>query len=219
VTTPNDCLQFVDEQFKPPLPLPDIDARTHALRRFRKFLSLLVFRREGAIGGEPIPFQIPEENIYIEQPDNVSDLVFPSIVFIPSRGTYDGYGLGPGIMLDDSLDKFGKGTALVYLGEYTETFTLEVWGSKQGERRAMMAAIETAMLANPSVWALRIKLPDYFDNVATFYPVQRELVDDPETARNRRRGHIFVMLSVPWILQVNARTLQPLVAVDITASL
>lgn len=206
--------QFTVAPFRAPPPLPALDARTIALRTFRKFLSLLDFRREGAINGEPITFNIPERDIHIEQPDNVSELVFPSIVFIPARGTLDGYGIGPGILIDDSLDLFGKGTALVYLGEYTETFTLEVWGSKPGERRGMLAAIETAMLLNPMVWMLRLKLPDYFDNVASFWPVQREVVDDADTAKNRRRGQVFVMMSVPWIAQVNAKTLQPLVRVD-----
>lgn len=197
---------------RPPLPLPALDARTHALRMFAKFLASLTFSVPGrANTTEVLFFQVARENIYVEQPDNVQDLVFPSIVVIPARGTYDYFGLGPPSFIEDTFNVFGPGTVLITPGEYVETFTLEVWGSKPGERRAMLAGIEAAMLNEETTTATRLLLPDYFDLVARFELMERELVDDPETVRNRRRGHLFIKLTVQIAQLVAAATLKPYV--------
>lgn len=192
--------------------LPDVDARTHALRAFRTFLSTLEFRRTGA-AGQTIPFKVAEANIHIEQPDNVEGLAYPSMVVIPARATYLAYGLGPPRIVDQSLNLFSPGTAVVYAKQYEETFLLEVWAAKIAERRAIVAGIEVAMQTVDDSYALRFRLPEYFSTECEFWLEQRENIEDAETARNRRRAHLFIWMSVPVLHLVNAKLLQHFVDV------
>jgi len=196
--------------------LPHKDSRTIALEKFREFIATLVFRRTGSTSGEPIPFQVPSESIYIEQPDNVRDMTFPAIVFLPGRGSYlESERLGPAAILDETIDQFAPGTALLDLGEYTESFTIEVWGSKRGERRAMMAGLETTMLSQDDSYSLRFRLPELFGSSADFWLSEREVIDDLETARNRRRGHLYAGMSVCLVQLINVTELRPVVSVQV----
>lgn len=194
---------------RPAVPSPAVDARTHAMRAFQRFLSTLRFFRAGNVGGDPTCFQVPEADIFIEMPDNVEDLRFPSLAFLPSRANYDSYGLGPAQMMEDTLDVYGPGTTLVQQAEYSETFAVEVWASKKAERRALLAGIETALMSFDDSWALRMRLPDYYDRTAVFALSQREVFDDPDVVRNRRRGHLYVELRVDVVRLVNANELRP----------
>lgn len=197
------------------VPLPDFDARTRALEAFGTFLSTLEFRRTGNKGGEPIKFKIPRKSIHIEQPDHVVDLQFPSIVFLPGRASYQTFGLGPARILDDTLGKFGPGTALLNLAEYFEPITVEVWASKRAERRAVMAGIETAITSFDNSWALTLTLKDYFDVSATFALTERMNIEDPESARNRRRGHLYIELATCMVRLVNVNELTVRATVDV----
>ena len=199
----------------PPQPLPHIDSRTHALNAFKEFIASLKFNRAGAKGGKAIPFGIPAAQIHIEQPDNVEDLKFPAISFLPSRGKYIEFGLGPGNLIDATLNKFAPGTALLEMAEYEEVITVEIWGSKRGERRAIMAGLESIMLSSDDSWALRFKLTEYFDVVATFSLDERMNIDDSDAVRNRRRGHLYVTMGVCLVQLVNVATLTPYVAVEV----
>lgn len=197
---------------RPAQPLPTTDARTYALRAFADFIATLNFRRAGATPGQAIEFSIARENIHIEQPDNMEDGVFPSIAFLPGRATYDYFGLGPPYMDEATFGVFAPGTVLITPGEYKESFTLEVWASKRAERRAVLAGLEAALLNEETSTATRIELPAYYGLVASFSLDQRELVDD-DAARNRRRGHMMITLSVPIAQLVNANILRPFVQV------
>jgi|TARA_Y100000034_G_C6876919_1_gene401209 hypothetical protein len=199
---------------RPDIPLPAIDARTHALRAFAAFIAALKYTRAGAVGGKDIQFKIAAKNVHIEQPDNVKDLKFPSVVFLPGRGVYEPYGLGPAELLDDSYNVFAPETALMALSEYEETITLEIWGSKKGERRAVIAGLEVVLPSSEDTWPLRLRLPSYYNTPATFSLEERMNIDDADAVRNRRRGHLYVNVSVCVVRLVNVNTLRPYVAVD-----
>lgn len=194
---------------QPALPLPGIDARTYALRAFADWLSTLQFARTGKKGGEDIQFCVPRKDIHVHQPDHVKDLEFPSICFLPQRGMYETFGLGPARLDDATCDVFGQGTALLQLAEYTESFIIEIWGSKIAERRAIVAGLETAMGSFDDSWAVTLRLKDYFDRTATFSLNEKQYIDEPDAVRNRRRAHMFVELTVGVVRLVNAVTLQP----------
>lgn len=200
---------------RPPQPLPTEDGRTIALRLFGDFLATLQFRRSGGKDKSPIEFKIPRKDIHIEQPDHVEDMKFPSIAFVPGRGVFASFGLGPPQIKDDTIDKFAPGTALLESAEYNERFTLEVWGSKRGERRAVMAGIEAAMLRQESSYSLILLLKDLFDTTAEFSIEERENIDDPDVVRNRRRGHFYVDLSVCVVQLVNIVTMRPFVVTEV----
>lgn len=200
---------------RPQQPLPPKDARTLALDIFADFLATLEFRRYGGDKHPPIPFKVARKNIHIEQPDHVEDMKFPAIAFIPGRGTFESFGLGPPNLKDDTVNKFAPGTALLESAEYKERFIIEVWGSKKGERRAMMAGLETALLRQESSYSIRFLLRDYFDTTAEFSLEERENIDDPDVVRNRRRGHFFADLSVCIVQLVNIETLTPVIVTEV----
>lgn len=199
-------------------PLPPATARDHALRRFRQFFSLLVFSRKGADAEHPISFQVPIEQIYVEQPDNVADLKFPALGMIPSRGLHLTYGLGPPELLEDSFHQYGRGTALLLQGEYTESFQVEAWSNHPAERQALLAGVQGALRLSQRSQALTLTLPDYWDRVATFRLDESQNVDDPDVVRGRRRGQLMVELTVPEVLLVDAVTLRPAARVRVVGA-
>lgn len=189
--------------------LPDFDARTRALEAFGKFLSTLEFQRTGEDGGSAVPFRVARKDIHIEWPDHPEELVFPCIAFLPSRAGYNTFGLGPARIIPETIGVFGEGTALLNLAEYAETIIVEVRGSKKAERRAMMAGIEVAMGSFDNSWAVTLVLQDYFDVSATYSLMERENIDDPDNARNRRRGHFYIEMTTCLVRLVDVNTMCP----------
>ncbi len=196
-------------------PLPDFDARSHALRRFADFLALCEFSRTGDEGGAPVRYRVPRANIFVEQPDDVSRLRFPSLAFIGQRGKHEPYGLGPAALLDDTRDVYGKGTALLDLGEYQEAFTIEVWSSHPAERRSLIAGLTTVLRLDEASQSVTLTLPGYYDRTACFWLNESHYNDDPDIIRGRRRGAVFAELRVQEVALVDAVTLRPIVDVDV----
>lgn len=197
-----------------PVPLPAVDARTFALRELRKFISLLVFNRPGRKGGKLESFTIEPKNIHLEQPDHVKDMRFPAIAFIPGRGRYETFGLGPARLDESTYNVYAPGTALVQIAEYTEMLTLEAWATKIPERRAIIAGLETVLGSFDNSWSLTLRIPNYFNRTATFSLAERQNIDEPDNVRNRRRAHMFIELTVGIVRLVNVTDLTPYVALD-----
>lgn len=194
----------------PPFPapaLPDVDARTQALRVLSQWFSSLAYRRTMAPGVPPEPFSIGPDRVFIEQPDNVEGLNFPSIGILPGRGQYLTRGLGGAEPDDDSATV--DGLALLVPYDYSELLTIEGWGSKIAERRSIVAAIEVAMGVYEGTTDLRLVMPEYFGLVATFSLTERENIDDLEVARGRRRVHLFLQMQVPVVASARFASLDP----------
>lgn len=199
----------------PVVPLPDVDARTQALRVLAQWFSSLEYRRTMAPGQPSQPFSLGADRVFIEQPDNVEGLDFPSIVMLPGRGQYLVRGLG-GAEPDDATATV-DGLALLVPWDYTELVTVEGWGSKMAERRSIVAAIEVAMGSYEGTTDLRLVMPDYFGLVATFSLMERENLDDLEVARGRRRVHLFIQVTVPVVVSARFAPLRPFVDLEVTS--
>lgn len=197
----------------PPVPLPDKDARTHALEVLAKWMSSLVYRRTMAISAPSEAFQIPLDRIFIEQPDNVEGLVFPAIGIIPSRGQYLTRGLG-GAEPDQSTIT-DEGIALVVPYDYQEIIVIEGIGSKISERRSIVSAIEVAASSYNGTTDLRLIMEDYFGLVATFTLMERENVDDVDIQRGRRRVHLMMQMTVPVVMEARYFGLQTSIDVGV----
>jgi len=152
-----------------------------------------------APGQPPQEFAITPDRVFVEMPDNVERLDFPSIGLLPGRGQYITRGLGGADVVEETDGIAGPGTALIIPYDYQELFTIEGWGSKISERRSIVAAIETAIGTYSGTTDLRLILTDYFDLVAEFAIMERENLDDLEVARGRRRVHLYVQLLVPVV--------------------
>ena len=200
---------------KSPL-MPDRDAREYALEVFALFISRLQFRRTGDVGGPSIPIAVPLKNIHVFQADNESnDPKAPTISFLSARATHEPYGLGPPVVEDDTADKYGEGRVLVRKGDHVEQFVVEVVGATQPERRAIVAGLKEAFRAADDSGALRLRCSSYYDRVATFRLDESEQIDDGDAGLNRRRGHLFVLLTVQEVQLVAYKKFIPLIGIDV----
>ena len=195
-------------------PLPSLDARTHALKTLKQYISLLVFGRTGDAGGPPKVFRIDPANIHEEQPDDPAALKFPAVAFLPAPGEHEEFGLGPPRFLEDSVDVYGQGTVLVYMSDYVEQLVVETWGSHKAERRALLAGLELAFRCYDGSYATMFKLPDYYNQIARVWVETTRYIDDPDIVRGRRRGQLVLWLVVPEVQLVRYVKLRPTVSVE-----
>jgi hypothetical protein len=183
----------------PPL---SVDGRTVALRALRDYVTALTFYRSGGMGKPVIPFRIAPENFHIELPDNPQDTKLPSVVIMGSRADYDVIGLVSYIE-EGTLNKFAPGTAVQWQMEHVETINVEIWASAKAERRAILAGLEVAFTPYEQMSGIRFILPDYFNELVCFTIMRREIFDEPDAARNRRRAQIELQMRFNVVTLVN----------------
>ncbi len=200
---------------EPPYPmLPNIDARSHGLRVLSRWFSSLVFRRTMAPNQQPEAFSVTPDRVFYEMPDSVEMLEFPAIGVLPGRGQYITRGIGgadPGEARED-----GYSLSIPY--DYQEMLTIEVIGSKIAERRAMMAGIESVMGAFEGTTDLRLVMPEYYGLAATYSLMERENLEEPDSPRGRRRGHLFIQMLVPVVTQARLVEFFPSFDVNVSGS-
>lgn len=204
-------------EVEPPMPLrplADIDPRTHALERFREYITLLDFSRTGPKDMPAIVYRLPKTSVHIEQPDEPDNLTMPAIAFLPGDGTFETFGLGPPKMLEDTADVYGLGLVLVVKHDLVEDFIIEVWGATRAERRSLVAGLTEALTAIDESYSTRLTLPAYFDQVAEFTLNGVRYIDDPDVIRGRRRAHVKVNLRVPEVQLVAYRPMEAQVIVE-----
>ncbi len=80
----------------------------------------------------------------------------------------------------------------------------------------MMARIETAMHEYTGSYALRLRVDDYYGQIASFDLVDRMLLDDPDSARKRRRGSFTVDLGINLVREVAVTEFKYPVQLDIS---
>ncbi len=183
--------------------LPDKDGRHHALERLAQFIRLVTFRRTAGTGEpEAKPFRLKGEQVTVGRPDDKGgEADLPAIAILPGTGTHDSLGLGIPELIDETFGLYGDGTAVVKIGEYIETITLEVVAAKRAERRAIVAGLEVIFRMVADQGSLLLKLPEYFGAVADFNLETSSYVEDNYASQNRRVARLSVTLSMPelWI--------------------
>ncbi len=195
-----------------------IDGRTAALRVLREYITDLTFYRAGdKSGGPPVAFQVKPENFHIEWPDNVVDMVTPSIVVVQgANADYAVVGLDSYVE-EDTVDAYAPGTVLQWQSEYTETFNLEIWASSKAERRAIIAGLEVALVPTEQMYGVRFRMPEYFDELVCFTLQRRRLMDTDSSARNRRIAQLEIEMRHNVVALVNYAPMmvQSVVQVDV----
>jgi hypothetical protein len=196
---------------RPELPLAAVDGRTIALKILRQYISELHFSRPDR--GRPIKYQIPLENIHLEQPAQ-QDLAFPSIVFRPGNGQYDLIGMGAYIN-ESTLDRYAPGTAVQDQSEWIETITLECWAETGAQRASIVAGLEQALVPIEQYYGLRFRMPDYFDQMVVFALNAGSRPDDAEAAKNRRWAVLQVEMRFNVVALVNVQTMKPVLTAEV----
>lgn len=192
------------------------DARTGAARTLREYLAAVRFRRMGpelepGCFGPPIEFKIPKSNIHVEWPDGETPIGFPSIsILAAGQASYQYPGMGPKVQ--ERLRNL-DGTAFTRVATVSETLVLEVWTSSRAERRCILAGLEHVMSPNEERVGLHLWTPEHYGVVSRFLFVSRELFDDDNGIRNRRRARVYVAMTVPVMRPIRLPILQPSVGV------
>lgn len=192
---------------------PTQDARSAAFDRLKLFVSLLRFFRKGDKGGAPYEFRVPLENVLEEWPDAEKDLKLPSVAFIAGPGIHEPLALGPPVICEESVGVFGPNTALEQTGVYREQIGVEAWAHGKAERRALVAGLQLAFTSAPGSYAIRMKLPAYYGQIATFVLDETVYADDPDVVRGRRRASLRVTMTVPEVRLVRYPDLRVFVEV------
>jgi hypothetical protein len=191
-----------------------IDGRTAALRVLRDYTCALQFYRENKPGLPPIAFKIDPANFHIEWPDATQALVFPSIAIYTARADYNVIGL-VSYVEEETRDVFALGTVVQWQAEYIETINVEIWAETKGQRRGMLAALETAFSPTEQMSGLRFDMPQYYNEKVCFTLMRRELMDTPDSARNRRSAQLEIEMRFNIIALVNYVPLIPQVAINV----
>lgn len=197
------------------LPALDVDARNVALETWRTFVSLLQFSKTGPSGQAAMVYRVPYTSIFIEQPDNVVTMPLPAISIVAGEGEHESYGLGAGQLLDETANKYGEGLVLYNIGDWVEELNVEVWASSIPERRSLVVGMTEAFTMIEESGTLRLKLPTYFDQVASFVLIGTRYIDDTDSARNRRRAMMRVQLTVPQVRLARFQRLVPMFEVEV----
>ena len=191
--------------------MPAEDPRTIVLRVLAQYLSELTFYRPGKDDKEYLPFQIALENILIEHPDNVEDLVLPSIVI--SSGTVEWDSRGLMSQLDEStIDVYGPGTVLQVLYEHKETIEIECWAAKKPERRSMLGAIQKAFVPTEFMYGVRFRIPNYYNRMAQF-SAENDVLSDDAAVLGRRMVKVRVNMEFEVVALKNYTPMNPIIEV------
>lgn len=196
-----------------PQPL-SVDGRTIALQTLAQYIAALTFYRPGAAGQPPIPFTIPTDRFFIEQPDVKTSMTFPCISVVHDTASYDVIGL-VSYVEEDSLDVYGKGTLVQWQSEYVENIQLEVWCNERAERRAILGQIETSMSPTEQQSGVRFHMPDYYDQLVCFTLNNRLLVDGPDAARGRRSATLGIEMRFNIVKLINVGLMTPVVTTNV----
>ena len=203
---------------KASVPFLPIDGRTAALHVLREYVANLQFFRYAGPNAPAKPFSILPANFHIEEEDYVVDQVYPSCAIIADRADYDVIGLVSYIE-EETRDLYAQGTVLQWQAEYVETINLEIHASKKSERRAMLAGLETAFSPTEQYSGLRFQMPEYYDELVCFTLMRREVMDTPDSARNRRIAQLEMQMRFNIVALVNYITAIPVVTVNTDVSL
>lgn len=188
--------------------LPDLGGREIALRRFCDFLAALPFMR--TMAGPAQPFTVPREQIHINQPKATvgapDGIVLPYIAFLTSESddSPDDSFLGPAVDDEDTADVYAPDTTVFWLGDHVEDLMLEVCAAEVSTRRAIVEGIKQVLRSTEISTALRLTLPDYFDQVATFTLQGSSYIEDQYAVSNRRRATLKIQLYMPEVMLGNA---------------
>jgi hypothetical protein len=191
-----------------PIYLPVQDGRTYALEALQAYVAELTFVRPGPTPGSRIPFTIPPERFWIEWPEQVQEMLEPTIAVVHSRGKFLDIGL-VNYVEEATADVYLPGTVVQWMSEYRETINLEVWTQEKSQRRAVLAGLETAFSPAEEMTGIRFVLHNYFGQIATFTLNAREVIDDRDSALRRRRAQVELEMRFNVVRLIDKQTLQP----------
>lgn len=187
------------------------DGATQALELFGKYLANLEFWKHSPTGPEKVC--IPDKQIFIGFPDYETNLKLPSAVMLGGKVNYNPNNLTP-IIVEETRDKYCSGYVLHVHDEHEENFTLEVWAAKPQELSAYVRGIATAFQPSESITGIRFIMHTYYDVPVIFTLLSHQIVNDPDSALNRRRAAFEINMRFNVVSLEPYRPLDPYVIVN-----
>lgn len=158
----------------------ETDARTAVTRGLAEYLRGLSITAEG---GRLCRFVEVFENW--AEPEEVAK--YPSaVIYATEGGTYDASTLTP-----KTLEVPGTTQYIREISELMQPLMLEVWSTDPMERMALVAMLEDALDPHEYMTGLRLALPHYHNQRATFEKMNMTYDDSIELAQRRWRRAIF----------------------------
>ena len=204
-------------QVYPPRPihrLPDKGARFHGLSALKDFIRRLTFQRTIA-NDESQAFKVPADKIKIYGPDEAQeDQKVTGVGIVPGPYSYDEkwvYSLGRPEEDDNTVDVYGRGTALITLGYYVEQITIESVAAAYPTVRGINEGIRYAIRFFTDSGQLYLKCPKYFDQEACFSITSGAgyATDFVFESQGRRLAHLQVEFWIPEVALIDVKTLRP----------
>lgn len=198
-------------------PPPANDGRTAALNVLADFISELTFYRRGDDNKPTIAFQLPRDRIFVEAPDAEQEYrELPAMALVASgEANYNSLGLGSSVD-EDTYGKYAPATALTAQSDYREIVFIDILCKTKQERRAIREGLVHAMNPTEFMYGLRLRMPDYFNQVATYSLNTSSTIDDAlEAAKNRRSLRVSFELSFVEVRLVPFERLVPQFRLDV----
>lgn len=158
----------------------ETDARTALARGIKEYLEQLQWTAQG---GRHIRFERVLD-VWAEPEDGKAG--YPcAVVQGTGPGTYDASKFSPS---PSDKDRLPSGLFLVSPCELVQAFQVEVWAVDPEERLAIVAMLESALIA-PTSWlyGIRLSLPHYFGLVAEYEFTGLNYIDSEQDAVRRYR--------------------------------
>lgn len=175
------------------------DGRTAALTVLARYISELTFYRPGGLDvngntKDPIPFQIAERDVHVEEPDDEEEYRVPAIALLAQApANYDAIGMTSKV-LEETKDVYGEGTVLIWMSEHQENFVLEIRAETKQQRRAMVLGLENALSPIEQMAGIRFLMNDYYGQLCTFQLQSKEYIDDDMDLLARRKAKLVIQL-------------------------
>ena len=121
------------------------------------------------------------------EPESIIE--YPSaVVFATDRGEYQDSVLTPTLIQIPNTSIYVREVAEVKL-----SMTIEVWATDPRESMALSAMLEDALDPHQFMTGLRLELPHYYNQRATYEKLGMSYEDAPETAQRRWRKAVFTV--------------------------
>lgn len=169
----------------------ETDARTAVTRGLKEYITGL---RWEAPGGRLLKF----EATYDTWPQAEKDIVFPSaLVAVEGPGNYDASKFTPGVMAKP-VDGYG----IVQTAEFVADIKIGVWGTDNKARMGLVSMLEAFLSPTEFMYGLRLELPHYFNNRATYEPMTMAYEDSSEASIRRHRISVIMVRSSMSMLRL-----------------
>jgi hypothetical protein len=162
--------------------MSSIDPAKAAALALKAYLECAVFE----VAGKP-PVRFKLNDVRAEWPESFQELREPAAAITAAVVVEDGHNLSP-TALEETLDRFGRGTVLWKTAEQQIDFQVDFWVTNKPEREAVAAALSALFAPTEGRDGIMVQGPhEYYEQTVRLTLVDHQRVDTPESVYERER--------------------------------